>query len=119
MTDEITLTIPRDREFHRVAHLVVSGLALRLDLTIETLEDIQTALDAILDFADADGEVTVELVSRDGTLETRIGPVDTHDELERSDEGELSLSRVLAALVDDVQVDGDWVRLTKRVKADG
>ena len=49
MADEITLTIPRDPEFHRVAHLVLGGLAARLDLTIESLEDIQLALDALLD----------------------------------------------------------------------
>ena len=36
-SDEITLTLPRDREFHRIAHLVLGGLALRLELTIETL----------------------------------------------------------------------------------
>ena len=31
MTDEITLTLPREPEFHRVAHLVLGGLAVRLD----------------------------------------------------------------------------------------
>jgi len=119
MTDEITLTIPRDREFHRVAHLVVSGLALRLDLTIETLEDFQIALDTILDYAKTVGDVTVSLVSSSGVLEARIGPVDLHDELERPEDGELSLRRVLATVVDDVRVEGDWVRLTKQVKPDG
>ena len=38
--DEITLTLPRQRDFHRVAHLVLGGLAVRLELTIETLEDL-------------------------------------------------------------------------------
>ena len=47
--DEITLTLPRAREFHNVAHLVLAGLALRLNLTIETLEDLQIALGAVLD----------------------------------------------------------------------
>ena len=32
-TDEIRLTLPREREFHRVAHLVVGGLAVRLELS--------------------------------------------------------------------------------------
>ena len=30
--DEITLTIPRDPSFHEVAHLVLGGVAARLDL---------------------------------------------------------------------------------------
>jgi hypothetical protein len=118
--DEITLTLPRDREFHRVAHLVLGGLAVRLDLTIETLEDLQVALGAILERAGADGEVTVTMVLRDGTLETRVHPVDVTDELngDGDEPEELSLRRVLWTVVDDVEVDGDSVRLTKRV-ADG
>lgn len=118
--DEIVLTLPRDREFYRVAHLVLGGLAVRLDLTIETLEDLQLALGAILDRAAADGDVTVRMLLRDGTLETRVGPVDLRDELGRDggDDGELNLRRVLWTVVDDVELDGDSVRLTKRV-ADG
>jgi len=115
--DEIVLTLPRDREFHRVAHLVLGGLAVRLDLTIEMLEDLQVALGAILDRAAKDGDVTVTMVLRGGVLETCVGPVDLHEELGR-DDGEddgLSLRRVLWTVVDDVELDGDSVRLTKRV----
>ena len=115
-TDEITLTLPREREFQRVAHLVLGGLALRHDLTIETLEDLQLALGAILDRADPDGGVTVSMCLRDGSLQARVGPIDLHGELEREDDGnELSLRRVLRAVVDDVEVDGEWVRLSKKV----
>jgi hypothetical protein len=117
--DEITLTLPRDREFHRVAHLVLGGLAVRLQLTIETLEDIQLALSAVLDRADANGDVTVTMTLRDGTLDTRIGPVHLADELARDDGDELSLRRILWTVVDDVQVDGDHVRLIKKVAPNG
>ena len=118
--DEITLTLPRDREFQRIAHLVLGGLALRHDLTIETLEDIQLALGAVLDRAESDAEVTVRMSLRNGTLETRVGPVDLARELEREDGGQgLSLRRVLWAVVDDVEVDGEWVRLVKKVERGG
>ena len=50
--DEITLTLPRAPEFQRVAHLVLGGLAARLNLTVESLEDLQLALDAVLDRMD-------------------------------------------------------------------
>jgi hypothetical protein len=114
--DEITLTLPREREFQRVAHLVLGGLALRHDLTIETLEDLQLALGAVLDRAVSDGEVTVAMSLRDGSLQTRVGPIDLGGELDRADDGdELSLKRVLWAVVDDVEVDGTWVRLSKKV----
>ena len=114
--DEITLTLPRDREFHRVAHLVLGGLAVRLELTIETLEDLQLALSAILDRATGGGEVTVSMALLDGTLQTSVGPVDLSEELAGDDDDRtLSLRRILRAVVDDVQVDGDYVRLVKKV----
>ena len=48
MTEEIVLTLPRQRRYYDVAHLVVGGLAARLDLTVDTLADLQTALDGLL-----------------------------------------------------------------------
>jgi hypothetical protein len=118
MADEITLTIPRRPEFRRVASFVLGGLAARLNLTIESLEDIQLALDAVLARAEGTvGEVTVRLIVRDDALVTRVGPLEPHllDELER-DAGEgLGIRRVLDSTVDDVLVDGDWAVLTKAV----
>jgi hypothetical protein len=122
MIDEITLTFPPRQDFHRVAHLVLGGLAVRIDLTVENLEDLQIALDSILDGTDADGGVvTVRMLVRDGALETTIGPLPSHllDEVEREADGQLGLRRVLDSTVDDVLVDGDSVRLTKRVSPRG
>src|SRR3954447_19022169 len=113
--DEITLTLPRDPEFHRVAHLVLGGLAVRLELTIETLEDLQLALSAILDRTDGSGEVTVSMSLVDGTLETCIAPVDIADELAHKGDDSLDLHRILWTVVDDVQLDGNRVRLIKKV----
>ena len=118
--DQITLTLPHEREFHRVAHLVLGGLAVRLELTIETLEDLQLALSAILDRATGGGEVTVSMALLDGTLQTSVGPVDLSEELAGDDDDRtLSLRRILRAVVDDVQVDGDYVRLVKKVDRRG
>jgi len=116
--DRITLTIPREPDFHRVAHLVLGGLAVRLNLTIEALEDVQIALDAILDRTDPSvGDITVEMALRDGELETRVGPLTARvlEEIEREPAGELDLRRVLDSTLDHVHVDGEWVRLTKKV----
>lgn len=123
MADEITLTIPHERDFHRVAHLVLGGLAVRLDLTIENLEDLELALDAILDHTDSEviGDITVQMALRDGALETSVGPLAPKllDEIEEEQNGALSLRRVLDSTVDDVHVDGQFVHLTKKVSAHG
>lgn len=118
MTDEITLTFPPRQDFHRVAHLVLGGLAVRIDLTIEDLENLQIALDSILDGTDADGgAITVRMTLRDGALETTVGPLPSHllEEIERDHDGALGLRRVLDSTVDEVVVVGDSVRLTKKV----
>jgi hypothetical protein len=127
VADQITLTIPREPDYHRVAHLVVGGLAARLDLTLENLEDLQLALDALLDRVDADtalaagGHLTVTMSLREGELETRVGPLarDVLDELERDGGDGIDLRRVLDSTVDDVLVDADSVVLTKKVAAGG
>lgn len=125
MTDEITLTLPREPKFQPVAHLVLGGLAARLDLSIEKLEDLQLALAALLDSNGVpEGEVTVQMTVRDEELQARIGPLepDVLDQIESehtSGSGEIDLRRVLESAVDDVHVDGDWVCLTKRIVGAG
>jgi hypothetical protein len=124
VADEIILTIPREPDFHRVAHLVLGGLAVRLNLTIENLEDLQIALDSVLDrveHGEHAGEITVRMALRDAALETRVGPLAPAvlNEIEREQGHDLSLRRVLESSVDDVHVDGDWVSLTKKVAVGG
>jgi hypothetical protein len=122
MTDEITLTLPRDREFYGIAHLVLGGLAVRLDLTFETLEDLQLALASVLERPDDDGDVNVTLRVDGRAVHALVGPFDSdglHAHLERQTRDELSVARLLDAVVDRVEIDerdgGAWIALTKTV----
>jgi hypothetical protein len=123
MTDEIRLTIPRDRALYSVAHLVVSGVGIRLNLTIEHLEDLELALDAVLERAREVEHVTIALRVKDGEIETAVGPLrdGVRSELEASAGEEVGLRRILDTLVDRVELapgeGGDWVTLTKTVEA--
>jgi hypothetical protein len=117
--DEISLTLPADNAFHGVAHLVLGGLAVRLDLTFEHLEDLELALDALLERIAGDEEVTVRVRVLDDELKTSVGPfTSVRKELESNDE--LNLARILATVCDQVDVterDGsEWVELTKRIE---
>jgi len=69
MSDEIVLTLPRERRFYDVAHLVVSGLGARLNLTMDNLADLQLALDGLLPRRETDGEITVVLRIHDELLD--------------------------------------------------
>ena len=120
MADAITLTLPRESEYQGVAQLVLAGLAARLDLTLEHLEDLQIAFDALLDAgaraSEDHEELTVRLTVHDEALEAVVGPLNARmlEALEHDAGAELGVKRVLESTVDDLHVDGDSVRLTKR-----
>ena len=119
MADEITLTLPRKSDFQSVAHLVLGGLAARLNLTLENLENLQLALSALLPRGAAlDGQpVNVRMTIHDDSLEIVVGPLDRKvlDAVERSAQDEVDIRRVLESTVDEIHVDGQSVRLTKQV----
>ena len=125
MTQAIELRIPNERPFHGVARLVVGGLAARHNLSYETLEDLQLALVTVLesDGYAAAGEIRVALEVADESIAMAIGPLNgdvVRADLQNSSEGDLGLGRLLGTLVEDAEVeareDGDWLRLSKRVR---
>ena len=119
MADEITLTLPVEEEFQRVAHLVLGGLAIRLDITFEHLEDLQLALDGLLERR-GEGEITVCVTVDDGLLRTTVGPFagGALADLDREDPS-LGLRRILETVCDGFEVEerdgAPWVSLTKAI----
>jgi hypothetical protein len=122
MSDEITLTIPREREFLSVAHLVLGGVGVRLNLTFDILEDLQLALDAILERDREPGDITIALRVGMNTIEAAVGPLrdGVQSELARESGEEVGLRRILDTLVDSVEVEfrggASWVKLRKTVE---
>jgi anti-sigma regulatory factor (Ser/Thr protein kinase) len=123
--DQITLTLPRERPFFGVAHLVIGGLAARLDLSYDELEDLQVAFAELLRRRENEGEVTLVVRVTDHELEASIGPFDAAfvEELRRDAGQEVGLRRVLETVVDEVGVTeraGEpWVALRKSIERSG
>ncbi|HEY6149189.1 MAG TPA: hypothetical protein VIW19_01625 [Gaiellaceae bacterium] len=117
--DEIILTIPGEQPFREVAHLVLGGVAARLDLTFEGIDDLETALDAVLERTPVDGEVTLRLRIEDGSIRAAVGPfpVDRlRAELDQDPGEAVTLRRILDTVVDRYELDGDgWLELRKDV----
>jgi hypothetical protein len=118
--DEIRLTLPADEAFHGVAHLVLGGLAVRLDLTYEDLQDLELALDTLLERSNDEGDVTLLVQVGDGTVRAVVGPFRSlRAELEANGGDALDLKRILAAVCDAVRVEdrdgSQWVELTKTI----
>ena len=120
--DQIALTLPADDAFHRVAHLVLGGLATRHELTVETLDDLTLALDTVLGrYADLEDDVTVRVRIGDEDVHTEVGPfhhANVAGDLSRSAGETLDLQRILSAVCDEFSVSqregGEWIELTKR-----
>jgi hypothetical protein len=115
--DEISLTLPTDDAFQGVAHLVLGGLAVRLDLTFEKLEDLELGLDALLARIPAGGDVTLAVRVDPSELVTRVGPLadGLREQLDASPEEELGLRRILETVADRIELspDGRWLELGK------
>jgi hypothetical protein len=124
---DIRLKIPHEKPYHGIARLVVGGLAARLDLSYEHLDDLQLALGTVLENEgySQSAEVTVELHVREGGVEMAIGPLHATEvltDLEKNGDA-VSLSRLLSTVVERVELeqraDGGWLHLEKRIPQAG
>jgi hypothetical protein len=124
---DIRLKIPHEKPYHGIVRLVVGGLAARLDLSYEHLDDLQLALGTVLENEgySQSAEVTVELRVREGGVEMAIGPLhatEVRTDLEKNGDA-VSLSRLLSTVVERVELeqraDGGWLHLEKRIPLAG
>lgn len=120
-TDEIRLVIPAEEDFRPIAHLVTGGLAMRLDVTYDDLDDLQVGLEALLTLRDDADELVLTLSADDGVLHASIGPFPPEAVQAADDNGDLDLHRVLETVCDTHEVEerdgGAWVELSKRIAA--
>ena len=119
--DRIVLTIPRDG-FEDVAQLVLAGVASRLNLTYEVIDDLGTALAALIERRGEVGDLTVELEVDHDAVTAAIGPFRgdrLRAELERRGDG-VGLRRVLETVVEGFDAldreDGVWIAVRKRAE---
>jgi hypothetical protein len=122
--NEVTLTLPRERAYFRIAELVLGGLAARHDLTLEALEDLELAVSGVLDRMEDDRSesATVRLSVVDEEVRAAVGPLGPRlrDELTRGSPTALDLRRLLDTVVDRYDLvardDAEWVELAKTVR---
>jgi anti-sigma regulatory factor (Ser/Thr protein kinase) len=121
--DRVTLRLPREHSFFSVAHLVVGGLAVRLNLSFDQLEDLQVAVAELLEQRESDDEITISLQITGDVIEVELGPFDETltKELAHDDGDDVGLRRVLETVVDEIDVSErggkPWIALRKRVEA--
>jgi len=124
--EAIELTLPAGREWHAVARLVLGGVADRLNLSFEDLDDLQLAVERLLVEAASQDTVTLRVDVVDHGVRVGVGPLVERtiaDALQGPDAepGELTLRRILQTVVDSFGVEeaaegGIVVRLQKAVR---
>ena len=121
--DEIRLVIPAEEEFRPIAHLVTGGLAMRLDVTYDDLDDLQVGIEALLGLRDDQGDVVVSLSASGGVLHASLGPFPPDAVQVGGRDGGLDLHRVLETVCDTHEIEerdgAAWVELTKRLATAG
>jgi hypothetical protein len=118
-TEHIRLVIPAEEDFRPIAHLVTGGLAMRLDVTYDDLEDLQVGIEALLALRDDMDELVLDLSVEEGVLHASLGPFPAEKVQAGESDSGLDLRRVLETVCDTHEVEerdgAAWVELTKRI----
>ena len=106
----VELTTPTGRAWEPVVRLVLGGIADRLDLSFDRLDDLQLAVERLLAEA-GDDTVRLSFELLEGGLRTRIGPLREAPiaaalQGPAPRPGELGLRRILETVVDAFGVEG-------------
>lgn len=101
--DEIRLSIPASAEFLRLARLIASGLASRLNFTYDAIEDLRLAVDELCHSLISSQGITTDstldlfYIVKDRSIELQ-GTIDSSTE--KIQQSQFS-KQILSALVDD------------------
>ena len=124
--DRIELTTPVGRAWEAVVRMVLGGIADRLDLGFDQLDDLQLAVERLLAEGDPKDPVSLSFELTEGGVRARIGPLRDAALAEalqgpEPPPGELTLPRILSTVVDSYGIeevaDGHLiVRLEKLVR---
>jgi hypothetical protein len=124
--DRIELTTPTGRAWEPLIRMVLGGIADRLDLGFDELDDLQLAVERLLAEGDPEDPVTLSFELHPGGVRARVGPL--RDAALAAalqgpppGPGELTLPRILETVADSFGVenatDGHLVvRLEKAVR---
>jgi hypothetical protein len=119
MTDTVLLEIPIEPSLLSVVRMVVGGMAARVDLSVDEIDDVYMAVEEILYAAhekDRETRCGVRVSAGEGALTLEMGPFAAASIAPRLDEPGCSLiARVVALEVRPADGDGELVVvLTKR-----
>ncbi len=106
-TDTMRVVFPADEQFSRIGRVAVAGLALRLEIDVQQVEQLRLAVDEAIGSLTGSGSIVVEADWRPGHLRIEVTNPDAAIDLDRR----LALEGTLGGLVDRASVDASGVAL--------
>ncbi len=120
--DEITLSLPTDSDYSRVARAAVTNLALRTPMAAQSIEDLLLAVDETLiqllnpelGHRASTLSFTFRISDHELTLDAQLDEAPTHTD--NDEEARERFDFMVTGLVDhhDLSPEGDRVQLTKQ-----
>ncbi len=128
-THTVSLTIPHDADLLPLFSMILGGIALRRNLSFETLDDLQLAVDSVLvDEKPGGREISMSVELREEGLDIRLSPLTQQDLRDTLVQGAvpagaadrcLDVCLILRSLVDDYTVhdfeDGSYAVVLRKL----
>ncbi len=106
-TDTMRVAFPAAERFARVGRVAMAGLALRLEIDVQQVEQLRLAVDEAVGSLAGSGNVTVEASWEPGRLTIDVTNPDTQLDSERQQE----LAGILGGLVDEASIGTSHIAL--------
>lgn len=82
-THTVSLTIPRDADLLSLFSMILGGIAVRRNLSVENLDDLQLAVDSVLaDEGGAGTDISMAVQLHEEGLDIRLSPLTQQDLLD-------------------------------------
>lgn len=108
--DKISIKIPRNNHYQKSLRLFVAGLASDLNFNIEQIEDLKVLLSEAINYKmGKDGLDLAFLVGEDRLSIEVVG-----EDKKKDDKAIAMRDAILSALADEIETDGDILRITMR-----
>ena len=100
-SDTLRVRFPAAPDYVRVGRVAVAGLALRLDIDVQRVENLRLAVDAGVEALGGNGEIEVRATWQPGRLDIEI----ENSAAAVSPDQQVGLTEQLVELVDRVDID--------------
>ena len=108
--DKISIKIPANKKYQKSVRLFVAGLGSELDFNIEQIEDLKVLVSEAINYKMGKDGLDLNFIVKDESLSLEVSGKDKNDD----DRALAMRDAILAALADEIETQGDLLRITMR-----